>query len=83
MNGEPGEKIRHERGLRQGDPLFPMLFILVMDVLNSCFVKTTEVGLLQPLSHCNPSQRISIYADDVVLFLKPVAEELELSMGSR
>jgi hypothetical protein len=46
--------------LRQGDPLSPMLFILVMDVLNSLFSKAREMGLLQPLSHRNPNQRISL-----------------------
>jgi hypothetical protein len=34
LNGQPGEMIWHRRGLRQGDPLSLMLFILVMDVLN-------------------------------------------------
>jgi hypothetical protein len=35
LNGEPGDEIRHQRGLCLGDPLSQMLFILVMDVLNS------------------------------------------------
>lgn len=44
VNMEPGEVIRHQRGLRQGDALFPMLFILIVDVFNSLFTKAGEVG---------------------------------------
>lgn len=79
FNVEPGEEIRHQRGLRQGDPLSPMLFILVMEVLNSLFTKAEEVGLLQPLTRGNSGQRISLYADDVALFIRPDEGEMNLT----
>ena len=79
LNGEPGQLIQHQRGLRQGDPLSPMLFILVMDVLNSLFVKAGEEGLLQPLSSRISGQRLSLYADDVALFIRPSGDELQVT----
>jgi len=69
LNGHPGEVIQHRRGLRQGDPLSPMLFILVMDVLSLMVTKASRDGLLQPLSSRPIQHRISMYADDVALFL--------------
>jgi hypothetical protein len=81
VNHQPREEIRHQHGLRQWDPLSPMLFILVMDVLNSIFTKAGEMGLLQPLTRRNLNQRISLYADDVALFIKPYEEEINMTMA--
>ena len=75
LNGSPGDRIEHRRGLRQGDPLSPMLFILVMDVLYHMVKKASEEGLLQPLSRRALQHRISLYADDVVIFLQPSASD--------
>jgi len=78
LNGIPGDFIQHRRGLRQGDPLSPMLFILVMDVLNWLVTRAAEAGLLKPLSRRPIQHRISLYADDVALFIQPSASDMSL-----
>jgi hypothetical protein len=47
LNGIHGERICHARGLQQSDPLSPMLFVLVMEILNSLFRKADSWSLLQ------------------------------------
>jgi hypothetical protein len=81
VDGIPGERIVHRRGLRQGDPLSPMLFILVMDVLSHMVAKAAELELLQPLSRRALQHRISLYADDVTLFLRPEAADIQITMA--
>jgi len=81
LNGEPGDFITHQRGLRQGDPLSPMLFILVMDVLNSLFMKAEAEGLLLPLH--STGQRLSLYADDVALFIRSEEDDLQITSCTR
>jgi hypothetical protein len=73
FNGEEGASISHRRGLRQGDPLSPLLFILAMEPLPRIFALATEEGILSPLAG---SIRCSLYADDVALFIKPTTGEV-------
>jgi hypothetical protein len=80
LNGIPGDIISHRKGLRQGDPLSPMLFILAMDVLGFLISKAEAEGLLKPLASRTLQHRVSFYADDVVLFLHPAAEDISLIM---
>jgi hypothetical protein len=50
LSSVPGDFIAHQRGLWQGDPLSPMLFILVIDVLALLVQRASEEGHLQPVS---------------------------------
>jgi hypothetical protein len=59
IKGFPGEQIFHARGLRQGDPISPQLFILVMDVLTAIFSKAEELGIFESLNRWGIRHRIS------------------------
>jgi hypothetical protein len=51
VNGELTEKIHHRRGLRQGDPVSPLLFVLVMDCLGRLLDKAQSDLLLPHLGN--------------------------------
>lgn len=57
--------------LRQWDPLSPLLFVIVMDVLNALFHEADRRGELTPMPS-NIKHRASVYADDPVIFLAPM-----------
>lgn len=45
INGSPTEEFDLQRGLRQGDPLAPFLFLIVAEGLSSLINKSKELGL--------------------------------------
>lgn len=49
LNREPGQPVNLRRGLRQGDPLSPMIFLLAMDVLHRLLKYMAQGGMLQPI----------------------------------
>jgi hypothetical protein len=76
LNGIPGTKFHHARGVRQGDPLSPMLFILVMDPLQRLLDLATSHNVLTQLPLAAAKWRTSMYADDAAIFLNPQKEDI-------
>jgi hypothetical protein len=50
-----------------------MLFILLMNILDAMFPKAKEWQLLGQLGVWGITHRASLYTDDLILFLSPVA----------
>jgi hypothetical protein len=81
LNGILGKPIRHERGLRQGDPISPMLFILVMGPLQWMLHLATERGVLHPISARAKGIKVSLYADEVAIFVAPKRGDIKALLG--
>jgi hypothetical protein len=67
VNGCPGPWFPCRRGLRQGDPLSPYLFLLVADVLQRLL--QADQGVLHPLIPDAPCPVLQ-YADDTLVVTK-------------
>uniref|UniRef100_A0A8R7V9S6 Reverse transcriptase domain-containing protein n=1 Tax=Triticum urartu TaxID=4572 RepID=A0A8R7V9S6_TRIUA len=76
VNGVPGAPIFNYKGLQQGGPLSPMLFILLMEPLHNLFRLAAE-EILTPLASHGLKQCMSLFADDAIVFLKPVGTDLQ------
>jgi hypothetical protein len=76
LNGVAGDPIKHGRGLRQGDSLSPLLFVLAIDPLHHILRKATDQGHIQRIRGRVPTIRTSLYADDAAIFMAPIKDDI-------
>lgn len=72
INGSLKGKVVPSRGLRQGDPLSPYLFILYTEMLSGLFHRAQENGTLAGIkvSRGGPPVNHLLFADDSMFFCK-------------
>lgn len=78
LNGGQCPSFSHSRGLRQGDPISPYLFILGSEVLLRLINREIDLKRLSSVKVSNTAPPISklCYADDIILFCKAKSYEL-------
>jgi hypothetical protein len=92
VNGELSDFVIPTRGLRQGDPLSPYLFLFVAEGLTICMQDAISKGNLEEFKICRRAPGIShLFADDSLLFVqnniqqaqevKRVIQRFELGTG--
>lgn len=78
LNGTPGKVFHCKRGVRQGDPLSPLLFVLAADLLQSVVNKATQHGLFEvplPLRYTDDFPILQ-YVDDTLIVMQACSKQL-------
>ena len=72
VNGELTDEIVPSRGLRQGDPLSPYLFLICAEGFSSLLNAAEMEGKIRGVSICESAPTIThlLFADDSLLLLK-------------
>lgn len=77
LNGSPSRTFKPMRGLRQGDPLSPFLFILMIEGLGRAIIATKEEGRIQGLRLTRNRDTVTHqqFVDDTMLQGIPTVKE--------
>ncbi|KAL3839206.1 hypothetical protein ACJIZ3_023797 [Penstemon smallii] len=76
LNGTQIGFVKPERGIRQGDPLSPYLFLFCAESLSSLISQEENRGNLQGISVCEHAPCVShlLFADDTLIFCQATTD---------
>ena len=79
-NGEPSEVFQPSRGIRQGDPLSPYLFVLCMERFNQVIEEAIIQGHWKPIYASRGGPKLSnlFFADDIILFAEASSSQAQI-----
>ena len=82
-NGSPSESFHPTRGIRQGDPISPYIFVLCIEKLAQLISLAVKHKLWEPiqLSRNEPELSHLCFADDLVLFAKASLDQVNVIKG--
>lgn len=83
INGSPAGFFHSSRGLRQGDPLSPLLFVFVMEGLSRMTSALVSNGFVDGILLGTPDRGIInishlLFADDTLIFCKPDRNQIQV-----
>lgn len=80
INGSLSQKFHPTRGLRQGDPLSPYLFIICAESFSSLINRVANNGVWQgvQMGQNAPMVSYSFFVDDCFLFIKDTDHSAEV-----
>ena len=79
LNGSPSSPFRPSRGIRQGDPLSPFIFVLMAEGLSRLLKSVVSSQALKGISlHGHAPQTHQQFVDDTMLFGHPSSKEASI-----
>jgi len=83
INGKQGDLFKAKRGLKQGDPLSPLLFVMTMEYLSRLFKRVSTLSGFQFHPQCKKLGIMHLmFADDLVIFYKATSASLKILMDA-